>query len=45
MKSSLENCGRFYAHVDGKEGEASAVNCSVRWNASAGYHEIYVYYA
>lgn len=45
VKSSLENCGRFYAHVDGKEGEASAVNCSVRWNASAGYHEIYVYYA
>lgn len=44
VKSSLEKCGRFYAHVDGKEGEASAVNCSVRWNASAGYHEIYVYY-
>lgn len=45
VKSSLEYCGRFRAHVDGKEGEASAVNCSVRWNASAGYHEIYVYYA
>lgn len=45
VKSSLERCGRFYAHEDGKDGEASAVNCSVRWNASAGYHEIYVYYA
>lgn len=44
IKSCLESDGTWFAHVDGKEGEASAVNCMVRWNASAGYHEIYVYY-
>lgn len=45
VKSALERAGRFYAHEDGKDGEASAVNCVVRWNASAGYHELFVYYA
>lgn len=45
IKSCLEADGTWFAHVDGKEGEASAVNCVARWNASAGYHEIYVYYA
>lgn len=38
---SAEN-GRWTPKV---EGWAAAVNCVVRWNASAGYHEIYVYYA
>lgn len=44
IKSCLEADGTWFAHVDGKEGEASAVNCMVRWNASANRHEIYVYY-
>lgn len=38
---SAEN-GRWTPEV---EGWAAAVNCVARWNASAGYHEIYVYYA
>ena len=44
IKSCLVANGTWFAHVDGREGEASAVNCVVRWNASAGYHEIYIYY-
>ena len=44
IKSCLEADGTWFAHVDGKEGEASAVNCMVRWNGSANRHEIYVYY-
>lgn len=44
IKSCLEADGTWFAHVDGKEGEASAVNCMVRWNGSASRHEIYVYY-
>lgn len=44
IKSCLEADGTWFAHVDGKEGEASAVSCMVRWNGSANRHEIYVYY-
>lgn len=44
IKSCLEADGTWFAHVDGKEGEASAVNYMVRWNGSANRHEIYVYY-
>ena len=44
IKSCLEADGTWFAHVDGKEGEASAVNCMVRWNGAANRHEIYVYY-
>lgn len=44
IKSCLEADGTWFAHVDGKEGEASAVDCMVRWNGSANRHEIYVYY-
>lgn len=46
VKRTLEGTkAGFIPHVDGKDGEASAVNCIVRWNASAGHHEMYVYYA
>ena len=46
VKRTLEGTSAgFIPHVDGKDGEASAVNCIVRWNASAGHHEMYVYYA
>lgn len=38
---SAEN-GRWTPEV---EGWAAAVNCVARWDASAGHHEFYVYYA
>ena len=38
---SAEN-GRWAPEV---EGWAAAVNCVARWDASAGHHEFYVYYA
>lgn len=41
VKSALERNGRWYPEI---EGWYVGINCVVRWNASAGYHEIFVYY-
>lgn len=41
VKSSLERNGEWYPEI---EGWYVGINCVVRWNASAGYHEIFVYY-
>lgn len=45
VKETAIRLGRWSPVDEVPEGCASAVNCVVRWNASAGYHEIYVYYA
>lgn len=45
VKETAIRPGRWSPVDEVPEGCASAVNCVVRWNASAGYHEIYVYYA
>ena len=41
VKSALERNGEWYPEI---EGWYVGINCVVRWNASAGYHEIFVYY-
>ena len=41
VKSALERNGGWYPEI---EGWYVGINCVVRWNASAGYHEIFVYY-
>lgn len=41
VKSTLERNGEWYPKI---EGWYVGINCVVRWNASAGYHEIFVYY-
>lgn len=41
VKSALERNGEWYPEI---EGWSVGINCVVRWNASAGYHEIFVYY-
>lgn len=45
VKETAIRLGRWSPVDEVPEGCASAVNCVVRWNASAGYHEIFVYYA
>ena len=45
VKETAIRLGRWSPVDEVPEGCASAVNCVVRWNASAEYHEIYVYYA
>lgn len=45
VKARFEKNGRWIPHVDGKDGEATAINCVIRWNAAGGYHEMYAYYA
>lgn len=45
VKETAIRHGRWSPVDEVPEGCASAVNCVVRWNASAGYHEIFVYYA
>ena len=45
VKKTAIRLGRWSPVDEVPEGCASAVNCVVRWNASAGYHEIFVYYA
>ena len=45
VKNTAIRHGRWSPVGEAPEGCASAVNCVVRWNASAGYHEIFVYYA
>lgn len=44
VKETAIRLGRWSPVDEVPEGCASAVNCVVRWNASAGYHEIFVYY-
>lgn len=41
VKNALERNGEWYPEI---EGWYVGINCVVRWNASAGYHEIFVYY-
>ena len=41
VKSAFERNGEWYPEI---EGWYVGINCVVRWNASAGYHEIFVYY-
>ena len=41
VKSALERNGEWYPEI---EGWYVGINCVVRWNASVGYHEIFVYY-
>lgn len=45
VKETAIRLGRWSPVDEVPEGCASCVNCVVRWNASAGYHEIFVYYA
>ena len=45
VKARFEKNGRWIPHVDGRDGEATAINCVIRWNAAGGYHEMYAYYA
>ena len=45
VKARFEKNGRWIPHEDGRDGEATAINCVVRWNATGGYHEMYAYYA
>lgn len=45
VKETAIRLGRWSPVDEVPEHCASAVNCVVRWNASAGYHEIFVYYA
>ena len=45
VKARFEKNGRWIPHVDGRDGEATAINCVIRWNAAGGYHEIYAFYA
>lgn len=45
VKARFEKNGRWIPHVDGKDGEATAINCVIQWNAAGGYHEMYAYYA
>ena len=45
VKETAIRLGRWSPVDEVPEGCASAVNCVVCWNASAGYHEIFVYYA
>lgn len=42
VKEAVDRAGRWHPEDDRY---VMSVNCVVRWNASAGYHEIYVYYA
>ena len=45
VKARFEKNGRWIPHVDGRDGEATAINCVIRWNAAGGYHEMYAFYA
>lgn len=45
VKARFEKNGRWIPHVEGRDGEATAINCVIRWNAAGGYHEMYAYYA
>lgn len=45
VKARIVKIGRWIPHVDGRDGEASAINCVIRWNAAGGYHEMYAFYA
>ena len=45
VKETAIRLGRWSPVDEVPEGCAPAVNRVVRWNASAGYHEIFVYYA
>lgn len=45
VRARFDKNGRWKPHVDGKDGEATAINCVIRWNAAGGYHEMYALYA